>query len=335
MTAKAQGHGMIPNLGTFHISSLSIHIHLKTYLEPLPHKSTALWAQEVGLLLFGSNCVVYKVPGDPGHHWNSRWGRKDSGSLSMVGYEGEPLGEGYTSRGRQKVELEAETQKGCMACGGSQSIRMERKRELRLIDSPPPLPSNVTSEVCPSRYLWVRLGEHHLWQWEGPEQLFRVTDFFPHPGFNEDLSANDHNDDIMLIRLPRRARLGPAVQPLSLSQTYLAPGTQCFISGWGAVSSPKVRYPLTLQCANISILDAKLCHWAYPGHISDSMICAGLWEGGRGSCQGDSGGPLVCNGTLAGVVSGGAEPCSRPRRPTVFTSVRHYVDWIRKTMEEN
>lgn len=48
---------------------------------------------------------------------------------------------------------------------------------------------------------------------------------------------------------------------------------------------PTVQYPLTLQCANISILDHKLCHRAYPGHISDSMLCAGLWEGGRGSCQ--------------------------------------------------
>uniref|UniRef100_A0A8C0L492 Kallikrein related peptidase 9 n=1 Tax=Canis lupus dingo TaxID=286419 RepID=A0A8C0L492_CANLU len=195
--------------------------------------------------------------------------------------------------------------------------------------------SRAGTQTCPNRYLWVRLGEHHLWQWEGPEQLFRATDFFPHPGFNKDLRAHDHSDDIMLIRLPRKAYLGPAVQPLNLSQTCVSPGTQCLISGWGAVSSPKGTYPLTLQCANISILEHKLCHRAYPGHISDGMLCAGLWEGGRGSCQGDSGGPLVCNGTLAGVVSGGAEPCSRPRRPAVYTSVCHYVDWIRKTMEDN
>ncbi|XP_019575232.2 kallikrein-9 [Rhinolophus sinicus] len=193
----------------------------------------------------------------------------------------------------------------------------------------------LTAAHCQKRYLWVRLGEHHLWKWEGPEQLIRVTDFFPHPGFNKDLSAQDHNDDIMLIRLPRQTYLGPAVQPLNLSQTCVSPGTQCLISGWGAVSSPKVQYPLTLQCANISILDSKLCHRAYPGHISKRMLCAGLWEGGRGSCQGDSGGPLVCHGTLAGVVSGGAEPCSRPQRPAVYTSVCHYVDWIRKTMDDN
>lgn len=105
---------------------------------------------------------------------------------------------------------------------------------------------SLTYEACPSRYLWVRLGEHHLWKWEGPEQLIRVTDFFPHPGFNKDLSAQDHNDDIMLIRLPRQTYLEPAVQPLNLSQTCVSPGTQCLISGWGAVSSPKgTALPMT------------------------------------------------------------------------------------------
>ncbi|XP_007492234.1 LOW QUALITY PROTEIN: kallikrein-9 [Monodelphis domestica] len=193
----------------------------------------------------------------------------------------------------------------------------------------------LTAAHCRKPYLWVRLGEHHLWKWEGPEQLFRVTDFFPHPGFNSDLSAHDHNHDIMLIRLKRPAKLGPAVQPLNISNNCVRPGTTCLISGWGATSSPEVEYPLSLQCANISVLDPRLCHKAYPGRITSNMVCAGLWEGGRGSCQGDSGGPLVCNGALAGVVSGGAEPCSKPKRPSVYTSVCQYRKWISKTMREN
>nr|XP_019575231.1 PREDICTED: kallikrein-9 isoform X1 [Rhinolophus sinicus] len=169
----------------------------------------------------------------------------------------------------------------------------------------------LTAAHCQKRYLWVRLGEHHLWKWEGPEQLIRVTDFFPHPGFNKDLSAQDHNDDIMLIRLPRQTYLGPAVQPLNLSQTCVSPGTQCLISGWGAVSSPKVQYPLTLQCANISILDSKLCHRAYPGHISKRMLCAGLWEGGRGSCQVRS----TLRGRRMGFLGPGREGTWNPRLP--------------------
>nr|KAF6270050.1 kallikrein related peptidase 9 [Pipistrellus kuhlii] len=182
----------------------------------------------------------------------------------------------------------------------------------------------LTAAHCRRPYLWVRLGEHHLQKREGPEQLFRVTDFFPHPG-----------DDVMLIRLPRKARLEPAVQPLNISQTCVSPGTQCLISGWGAVSSPIVHFPVTLQCANISILEPRLCRWAYPDHIFKRILCAGLWEGGRGSCLGDSGGPLVCNGTLAGVVSGGSGLCSRPQHPAVYSSVCHYVKWIRKTMKKH
>ncbi|XP_072463836.1 kallikrein-9 [Notamacropus eugenii] len=193
----------------------------------------------------------------------------------------------------------------------------------------------LTAAHCRKPYLWVRLGEHHLWQWEGPEQLFRVTDFFPHPDFNSDLTAHDHNHDLMLIRLKRPARLNSAVQPLNISNNCVKPGTTCLISGWGAISSPDVEYPLTLQCANISVLEPRLCHRAYPGRISSNMLCAGIWEGGRGSCQGDSGGPLVCNGALAGVVSGGSEPCSKPKRPAVYTSVCRYRDWIYKTIKEN
>lgn len=116
---------------------------------------------------------------------------------------------------------------------------------------------SLISEVCPHRYLWVRLGEHHLWQWEGPEKLLLVTDFFPHPGFNPDLSANDHNDDIMLIRLPRKVRLSPAVQPLNLSQSLPSVGTQCLISGWGSVSSSKsMSLPLTLAHLLPSLLSS-------------------------------------------------------------------------------
>ncbi|XP_023988169.1 kallikrein-9-like [Physeter macrocephalus] len=193
----------------------------------------------------------------------------------------------------------------------------------------------LTAAHCRKPYLWVLLGKHHLQKWERPQHRLLPRDLFPHPGFNPDLSAQDHNDDIMLIRLSRKAFLGPAVQPLKLSRTCIPPGTQCLISGWAALSSPQEHYPLTLQCANISILEPNLCHEAHPGHISDRMLCAGHWDGGGVPCQGDPGGPLVCNGALAGVVSGGSEPCSRPQGPGVYTSVCHYLDWIRKTMEDN
>uniref|UniRef100_A0A6I8NSI9 Kallikrein related peptidase 9 n=2 Tax=Ornithorhynchus anatinus TaxID=9258 RepID=A0A6I8NSI9_ORNAN len=193
----------------------------------------------------------------------------------------------------------------------------------------------LTAAHCRKPYLWVRLGEHNLFQWEGPERLIRVTRFFPHPRFNSNLSAHDHNHDVMLVRLPRPVRLSPSIQPIQLASSCPDPGTLCLVSGWGAFASPKAQYPDSLQCANITILERRLCQRAYPGMVSPNMICAGVWTGGTGSCQGDSGGPLICDGVLHGVVSGGSDPCGKPRRPAIYTSICRYRKWIRRTMEKN
>lgn len=50
-------------------------------------------------------------------------------------------------------------------------------------------------------------------------------------------------------------------------------------------------------------------------------------------CQGDSGGPLNCHHgdvwQVFGIVSfGSAEGCNTLNKPTVFTRVSAYIDWI-------
>lgn len=47
---------------------------------------------------------------------------------------------------------------------------------------------------------------------------------------------------------------------------------------------PTVEYPLTLRCANISILEPRLCRRAYPGHISAACSVQACGRG-RSSCQ--------------------------------------------------
>merc|ERR1712226_497773 len=68
-------------------------------------------------------------------------------------------------------------------------------------------------------------------------------------------------------------------------------------------------------------------------NVDEGMICSGIDEGGISACSGDSGGPLACpdqNGTmyLAGIVSWGMIPCGQANRPSVFTSVGYFRDWI-------
>uniref|UniRef100_A0A8C9PZ56 Peptidase S1 domain-containing protein n=1 Tax=Spermophilus dauricus TaxID=99837 RepID=A0A8C9PZ56_SPEDA len=63
------------------------------------------------------------------------------------------------------------------------------------------------------------------------------------------------------------------------------------------------------------------------------MVCAG-GDGIISSCNGDSGGPLNCqaeNGAweVHGIVSfGSGQGCNTLKKPTVYTRVSAYIDWI-------
>merc|ERR1712059_218927 len=61
--------------------------------------------------------------------------------------------------------------------------------------------------------------------------------------------------------------------------------------------------------------------------IADSMICAGLDEGGKDSCQGDSGGPFICGNQLTGIVSWGYG-CAEAGKPGVYTQTSYFIDWL-------
>lgn len=72
--------------------------------------------------------------------------------------------------------------------------------------------------------------------------------------------------------------------------------------------------------------------------LTDTMICAGLKEGGRDSCYGDSGGPLVANvdgkTVQLGIVSWGEGPaeaeikCGHEDVYGVYSRVSSFKDWI-------
>ncbi|XP_054444397.1 transmembrane protease serine 9 [Pteronotus mesoamericanus] len=201
--------------------------------------------------------------------------------------------------------------------------------------SPPARPAVSDHHLSHLSQYTVHLGEHNLQRPDHYTQIRMATESFPHPDFNNSLPNKDHRNDIMLVKLAAPVFLTRAVRPLTLSSHCVAAGTQCLISGWGSTTSPQLHLPNTLRCANITIISHKECENAYPGNITNTMVCASVRESLKDSCQGDSGGPLVCNGSLQGIISWGQDPCAITRKPGVYTKVCKYVDWIRETMKNN
>ncbi|XP_057271920.1 trypsin I-P1-like [Pezoporus wallicus] len=185
----------------------------------------------------------------------------------------------------------------------------------------------VTAAHCYKYSMQVQLGKHNLALKESTQQVIRASKIIRHSGFNSDTLDND----IMLIKLATPAQLNSAVQTVSLPTSCVTAGTTCIISGWGNTRSSGSSYPDTLQCLKAPVLSSSACSNAYPGEITNNMICVGFLEGGKDSCQGDSGGPVVCNGQLQGIVSWGLG-CAQKGYPGVYTKVCNYVSWIKATI---
>ncbi|XP_038623363.1 kallikrein-5-like [Tachyglossus aculeatus] len=188
----------------------------------------------------------------------------------------------------------------------------------------------LTAAHCRKPSYLVQLGRHRLQEMELTTQLRKGILTIPHPKY----SHPKHDNDLMLIKLGQPVRLTADVKPIGLSSRCPSAGTRCLASGWGTTRSPQVSYPKALQCVNITILSKEACQAAYPGMITESMLCAGD-RTGKDSCQGDSGGPLVCDGTLQGLVSWGDFPCAKPNRPGVYTKLCLFTKWIQDTIKSH
>ncbi|XP_010900191.1 elastase-1 isoform X1 [Esox lucius] len=187
--------------------------------------------------------------------------------------------------------------------------------------------------VTVSRTWRVVLGAHNLNSNEGTQQIVSVSKIVTNSQWTSNLAAGF---DIALIKLSTPATLNSAVQLAVLppSGQILPNNNPCYITGWGRTSTGG-SLSNSLKQAYLPSVDYKTCSgptW-WGSTVKPTMVCAG--GGSNAGCQGDSGGPLNCqvggryyvHGVTSFVSSAG---CNVIRKPTVFTRVSAYTDWINK-----
>uniref|UniRef100_A0A670JLX2 Proproteinase E-like n=1 Tax=Podarcis muralis TaxID=64176 RepID=A0A670JLX2_PODMU len=193
--------------------------------------------------------------------------------------------------------------------------------------------------ISPSRKYKVVLGEYDRSKEEGPEQhiLVNSEDIYVHPGWNGNCVAC--GDDIALLKLSRSAELNDKVQLGCIPPPgdLLPNGSPCYISGWGRLYTGG-PLPSILQQALLPSVDYAHCSqpdwWSYT--VKETMVCAG--GDIRSGCNGDSGGPLNCRAAdgrwyVHGVTSFvSAWGCNTLKKPTVFTRVSAFNNWIEEVV---
>lgn len=181
--------------------------------------------------------------------------------------------------------------------------------------------------------LSVFYGTHDLSDSSGTEiQVAEIT-------LHEQYDPYTAENDIALLKLVSPLS---SVSPLGLATDAMLlemPERALFTTvGWGTTSTSVLNTVDQLQQVELPPVTQAMCNLAYPGEVSDKMICAGFLQGGKDSCQGDSGGPLLMYSKgewyQTGIVSWG-KGCAEPLAYGVYTRIPSYLSWIDKWMPQN
>jgi len=189
-----------------------------------------------------------------------------------------------------------------------------------------------------SRSMHIVAGGIKLNNFENEEETRNIEHIIGHP----DYSSATISNDACLLKLKEPFEWTEFVQPIALPAPMqdTAAGSMVTVTGWGTLNEGGLGLPNVLHKVDVPVVSDEECRASYAAagvdSVADSMICAGLPEGGKDSCQGDSGGPFFSNESpetreLLGIVSWGIG-CGRAGYPGVYTEVSYFVEWITETM---
>ncbi|KAM7351548.1 trypsin [Cochliomyia hominivorax] len=160
------------------------------------------------------------------------------------------------------------------------------------------------------------------------EAQVRTIDFaFNHKKF----TGLEGSEDIALLHVTPSFEFNAKVQQIALPyKNEVYHGEVSANYGWGLDDPEGVLYVNELQVAKSDVLSHKECKESLPGDapVTTKQICVKVT-----ACYGDGGSPLVVErpgnvSELIGITSFGYLPCGYNNRPTIYTAVSQYVDWI-------
>ncbi|XP_035238445.1 elastase 2 like [Anguilla anguilla] len=190
--------------------------------------------------------------------------------------------------------------------------------------------------ISSSKTYRVELGKHNLKETEAASVTIPAGKIIVHEKWNPFFIRND----IALIKLETPVTVGDAIMPACLPEAgFILPHNEaCYVTGWGRLYTGGPIADI-LQQALLPVVDFATCtrpDW-WGSQVKDTMVCAG-GDGVVSGCNGDSGGPLNCQSAdgsweVHGIVSfGSGLKCNLAKKPTVFTQVSSYIDWINANM---
>merc|ERR1711878_66260 len=153
---------------------------------------------------------------------------------------------------------------GSLMCGGS------------IVGSNKVITAGHCCDGMSASKLGVEVGSHNLYEDDPDQQSFAVAEV----GLHEDYNSFNINNDICMLTLDGTISMGANVGTISIPYSM-----EEYDEG-GSLAR-------VLQKVDVPVVSDEHCRDSYgQSDITDSMICAGLDQGGKDSCQGDSGGPF-------------------------------------------
>ncbi|KAH0554649.1 serine protease snake-like [Cotesia glomerata] len=170
-----------------------------------------------------------------------------------------------------------------------------------------------------------------------------IKERLTHPDYKVPLRYND----IALLKLEKSIELTAEVRPACLEVEENLLDKKFIASGFGKTAYEAEAGSEDLMKVTLDRIQTEECREKFKGEVGskampdglrDTMICAGVMEGGKDTCQGDSGGPLqrvlrepYCTYSVLGITSFG-KFCAFKNSPAIYTKVSSYLDWIEKTV---